>query len=71
MLAQLGRGYSVTAQTADKVELLMTKLFKQFSAAVLSDTTLGIQTRNTIELYPAPIPDLYLGSPVVSDLNHV
>lgn len=62
--AKFGRGTMVMIGKIDEVETQMTELFAALENPVL--TNLQLSLKNKGEAYPARLPDLYDGEPVVS-----
>src|SRR5699024_3877432 len=61
--AHFGRGTYTYIATPDEVKKKMGALFAQLSHPVLTDLALKLPVR--AEVLPRPIPDLYLGEPLV------
>jgi Ca-activated chloride channel family protein len=64
--ARLGRGSHTYIGSSSEVETKMMGLFTRIENPVLSDLQIGSegQQRN-LQSYPSPLPDLYLGEPLV------
>ncbi|OMO70665.1 von Willebrand factor, type A [Corchorus capsularis] len=66
MLAQIGRGYYDCSYDADNIELRLERLLTTASSVVLANISLEIPGNlDSLELFPSPIPDLTLGSPLI------
>ena len=66
MLASIGRGMSDAAYTPHRISFQMSALLAAARAPVLTDVVLGIPGGGAgVEIYPFPIPDLFVGSPVM------
>ena len=64
MLATIGRGYSERVFHSSEIEPKMHKLLSIASVPVLSDVAVRIAVSDC-EIYPFPIPDLFVGAPLV------
>jgi Ca-activated chloride channel family protein len=67
--AQFGRGTFSHIGKPEEVSEKMDTLFRKLESVVLRDITIEIPGAEVIEQYPARIPDLYLGEPVVVALK--
>eukprot|EP00736_Rhodelphis_marinus_P014493 Rmarinus@m.24611 len=65
MLAELGRGFYDLAFNPEKIFLQMSSLLEKASAPILTDVSLGIQGVSNVEIYPFPVPDLFIGAPLL------
>jgi len=65
MLATIGRGLSDAAFTPDRIARQMTALLSAACSPVLTDVQIGISGDAGLEIYPFPVPDLFVGSPVM------
>eukprot|EP01083_Nonionella_stella_P125690 380180_1 len=63
-LARLGRGFSDIVGFQEKTCIKMDRLMRLANIPVLTDIEIGLQS-DEIELYPCPIPDLFVGAPLV------
>ena len=66
--AQFGRGSHVTIGDSSEVETRMQALFRKIESPVL--TSVNVAWPSGTEVYPATIPDLYAGEPVVVAARH-
>ncbi|MCB1755180.1 MAG: marine proteobacterial sortase target protein [Gammaproteobacteria bacterium] len=62
--AEFGRGTFSFIEDTRQAEQTMTALFERLRAPVLTDVSLASDSQ-TMEFYPAPLPDLYAGQPLV------
>jgi len=63
--AEFGRGtFTYIAQATD-VKPRMSALFRKLASPVLTDIKIMTEDNQPIELYPDPVPDLYLGEPLL------
>ena len=62
--AEYGRGTFTYINEINQVEERVGKLFEQLKNPVLRDITLRFTDGSTPEMFPAKIPDLYLGEPM-------
>ena len=65
MLANIGRGLSDAAFTNDKIATQMSKMLTAARSPVLTNIEIGVGVGSEVELYPFPVPDLYLATPVM------
>ena len=65
MVAMVGRGYSEIAYSPDKIVSQITQLLTMANVPVLTDVSLDIDGVEECELYPFPVPDLFLGAPII------
>lgn len=66
MLAQIGRGWTEVAFKSDEIYGGMFSLLSAATTPVLTDLRIQITGAvRDVELYPYPIPDLYVGKPIV------
>jgi hypothetical protein len=68
MLSQIGKGLCDAAYTDEMVGSQMTALIKASKTPVLTDVEIGIPgagQNSKVEVYPFPVPDLYIGAPVM------
>ena len=63
--AEFGRGSFTYIGNLDEVQEKMTSLFKQLESPVLKDIQIQWPLGAEAEFYPNPVPDLYLGEPLV------
>jgi Ca-activated chloride channel homolog len=63
--AQLGRGTFTHIANMQDIEKNISQLFKKLKNPVLKDIAIHWGNGNKVEFYPNPIPDLYLGEPVL------
>ena len=63
--AEAGRGASVTISALHEVEEKMDRLFRKLERPMLTDLRMRWPSDLEVESYPAAIPDLYAGEPVV------
>eukprot|EP01084_Bolivina_argentea_P183569 316736_1 len=64
MLSKLGRGFSDVVVYRERIYHKMDHLLRMANTPVLTDIEIGL-TSDEIEIYPFPIPDLFIGAPVV------
>eukprot|EP01084_Bolivina_argentea_P250608 419975_1 len=64
MLSKLGRGFSDIVVYREKIYHKMDHLLRMANTPVLTDIEIGLKS-DEIEIYPFPIPDLFIGAPVV------
>ena len=67
--ARLGRGTFTYIGDPNEVQEKMTALFRKLEAPALADLRLELAGLAAAEVLPAPIPDLYLGEPLVVTLK--
>ena len=65
MLANIGRGLFDAAFTNDKIATQMSKMLTAARSPVLTNIEIGVGVGSEVELYPFPVPDLYLATPVM------
>jgi Ca-activated chloride channel family protein len=63
--AQFGRGTFTYIGDVREVEEKMAKLFAKIEAPVLKDVAIRWPDGSPVETFPARVPDLYLGEPIV------
>jgi len=63
--ARLGRGTFTSIGSPAAVQHAMTALLRKLEAPALADVQLELAGAGDAEVLPAPIPDLYLGEPIV------
>src|SRR5258706_9040920 len=63
--AQFGRGTFTYIGNVREVEEKMTQLFGKLEAPVLQDVSVRFADGTPLETFPARVPDLYLGEPIV------
>ena len=63
--AQLGRGTFTYIGNVNEVQEKMTRLFAKIESPVLRDVAIRRPDGTAVETYPAQVPDLYLGEPVL------
>lgn len=63
--AQFGRGTFTHIGDVREVQEKMTALFAKLGAPVLQDVTVAWADGTAVETFPARVPDLYLGEPVL------
>ncbi len=70
--AELGRGSYTSISTQNDVSDKMLQLFNKLERPVLTNISLNWSGVSKPELYPATVPDLYAGEPVLADArwNH-
>jgi hypothetical protein len=64
MLATIGRGFTDTTVFGEKIYAQMTALLNSASHPLITNISLDLPQDQNIELYPSPLPDLFLGSPL-------
>jgi len=64
MLSKLGRGFSDIVVYKEHIYHKMDHLLRMANTPVLTDIEIGLKG-DEIEIYPFPIPDLFIGAPVV------
>jgi Ca-activated chloride channel family protein len=67
--ARLGRGSFTHIGSPGEVQQKMTALFRKLESPALADVALELPDVPAVEIFPSPIPDLYLGEPVVVALR--
>jgi Ca-activated chloride channel family protein len=67
--ARLGRGTFTHIGSPTQVQERMTTLFRKLESPVLSDVRLELAGTGVADVLPSPIPDLYLGEPVIVTLR--
>ncbi|HTO13718.1 MAG TPA: marine proteobacterial sortase target protein [Candidatus Binatia bacterium] len=67
--ARLGRGTFTYIGSPTEVQDRMTALFRKLETPALADVRLELPGLATAEALPSPIPDLYLGEPIVVSLK--
>ncbi|MBL0141720.1 MAG: marine proteobacterial sortase target protein [Betaproteobacteria bacterium] len=68
--AQFGRGTFTYIGDLREVQEKMTKLFAKIESPVLKDVSIRWPDGTPVETFPARIPDLYLGEPIVVAAAH-
>ncbi|MEO5695358.1 MAG: marine proteobacterial sortase target protein [Usitatibacter sp.] len=63
--AQFGRGTFTQIGDLKEVQERMTQLFAKLEAPVLRDVSIRWPDGSAVETYPARVPDLYLGEPIL------
>jgi len=63
--ARLGRGTFTYIGNPGEVKDKMTGLFRKLESPALADVTLELPGAGAAEILPGPIPDLYVGEPIV------
>jgi Ca-activated chloride channel homolog len=63
--AEFGRGTFTYINSIGKVEQQISQLFSQLKNPVLRDIEVSFDHGDAVEILPTPIPDLYLGEPLV------
>jgi Ca-activated chloride channel family protein len=63
--AQHGRGTFTFVGNLNEVQEKMTRLFAKIESPVLRDVAIRFTDGTPVETYPAQVPDLYLGEPVL------
>ncbi|HID80861.1 MAG TPA: marine proteobacterial sortase target protein, partial [Thiotrichales bacterium] len=63
--AEFGRGSFTYIGNQNEVQEKMTALFKQLQSPVLRDIHIQWPDNAEAEFYPSPVPDLYLGEPLI------
>jgi Ca-activated chloride channel homolog len=63
--ARLGRGTFTYIGNPSEVKDKMTGLFRKLESPALADVTLELPGGGAAEILPGPIPDLYVGEPIV------
>eukprot|EP00002_Diphylleia_rotans_P011688 TRINITY_DN2303_c0_g1_i10.p1 TRINITY_DN2303_c0_g1~~TRINITY_DN2303_c0_g1_i10.p1 ORF type:complete len:636 (+),score=128.96 TRINITY_DN2303_c0_g1_i10:389-2296(+) len=64
MLALLGRGFSDVALNPELIFSQISRLFEKAQAPALTNVEVGVKS-GKCEIYPFPIPDLFIGAPLV------
>jgi Ca-activated chloride channel family protein len=67
--ARLGRGTFTHIGSPTEVQEKMTALFRKLETPALADLTLELPGLAAADVLPSPIPDLYLGEPLVVTLK--
>eukprot|EP01083_Nonionella_stella_P087932 244832_1 len=70
LLAKLGGGFSDVVVFRERLYFKMDGLLRLANAAVLTDVEFGINSEE-IELFPFPIPDLFVGAPLVITARYI
>ena len=65
MMAMMGHGFCEIALEPDKIYRQITHLVEMANTPVLTDVSIEIDGVDDCELYPFPIPDLFLGAPLI------
>ena len=65
MLAEIGRGFDDVVVYRENIYRKMTRLLERASVPVLTNIELDMPGLDEVELYPFPIPDLFLNGPLV------
>eukprot|EP01052_Picozoa_sp_SAG31_P033085 SAG31_NODE_3695_length_3980_cov_6.104870_2_plen_425_part_00 len=65
MLALVGRGFCEIAYEASQISAQITSLVNAANVPLLTDVSLDLADVKTFTLYPFPIPDLFLGAPLI------
>lgn len=63
MLSKLGRGFADIVVYRERIYHKMDHLLRMANTPVLTDIEIGL--KGEIEIYPFPVPDLFIGRPVV------
>jgi Ca-activated chloride channel homolog len=63
--ARHGRGTFTYIGAVSEVQVKMTALFRKLESPALTDLTLDLPGITGAEVLPGPVPDLYIGEPVV------
>jgi Ca-activated chloride channel family protein len=63
--ARLGRGTFTYVGNPSEVKEKMTGLFRKLESPVLADVSLELPGAGQAEILPGPIPDLYVGEPIL------
>ena len=61
---QIGRGYFDATLYTEGIRDQITALMAKTYCPVLTDVTIGLKGLKDVELYPHPLPDLYIGAPI-------
>lgn len=71
--AQFGRGTFTYIASPDEAQPKMAALFAKIEAPVLKDVSIQWPDGSDVETFPARVPDLYLGEPIVvsASLKHL
>lgn len=65
MLASLGRGvHDISYDSSDDVGARITKFLLAVQSPILVDIEIALPASTDVEIYPFPIPDLFLGQPL-------
>jgi len=65
MLSQIGRGFSDACVYKEGIYEKMTRLVNRAAVPVLSNISIEMPGVESCELYPFPIPDLFVGAPLM------
>jgi len=65
MLSQIGRGHSDVSLNPETLQAKMEGLMQRTKAPVLSHITIDLQSVKKCSLYPFPMPDLFVGAPLI------
>jgi hypothetical protein len=65
MLASLTRGFNATAVYHEHIYEQVTMLLSMAELPVLTDLTIDMENVDDCQIYPFPLPDLFLGAPLV------
>ena len=63
--AEAGRGSQVTISALHEVQEKMQKLFRKLEQPQVTDVSVTWPSGVSAQAYPAPVPDLYAGEPVI------
>ncbi|ETO27230.1 hypothetical protein RFI_09901, partial [Reticulomyxa filosa] len=69
MLSKLGRGFNDVVVQHEKIYNKIDYLLKMASIPVMTDIEIGL-TCTDLEVYPLPVPDLFMFSPVVAAVHY-
>lgn len=67
--AKFGRGTFTYIAKIDEVSEKITALFQQIQSPQLTDIRVAVSQQSNADIYPNPLPDLYLGEPVVAHIK--
>ena len=69
-VSKLGRGFSEIVVHKERIYHKMDHLLRMVNTPVLTDIEVGLKS-DEIEIYPFPIPDLFIGAPVIIKADYV
>jgi hypothetical protein len=71
MLAQIGRGFSDVVVYKENIYQQMVQLLNMAAVPVMTDLELELPGVRNCELYPFPLPDLFMGAPLTISGKYV
>jgi len=64
-LTQEHHGNSTYVKTGDRLDEILSSFYEKISSPVLTNLTLNFDNLDTYDIYPSPLPDLFVGSQIV------